>query len=210
MFSKLKGIVHCRVILVTLLAKASRGPALRAHFECLALIWSFVTPHPVASMAPAPLAMERSWTTDLSPYPPPGREHWHHNSNTHLHILSLTLWHTSIFTTHPPNEPQPMVYFPAVHSHSTTPPSLICFFFFSFSTLMKVARQQRKPSHTHTPHYASEGFPDVLVYIMECAGRRDADSEPPCLCLYKSYILTSIHLVSMQMFMAPPPCRVIC
>lgn len=56
---------------------------------------------------------------------------------------------------------------------------------------MKVARQQRKTSHTHTPHYASEGFPDVLVYIMECAGRREADSEPPWLCLSKSY--TDLH-----------------
>lgn len=53
---------------------------------------------------------------------------------------------------------------------------------------MKVARQQRKTSHTHTPHYASEGFPDVLVYIMECAGRWEADSEPPWLCLSESYI----------------------
>lgn len=147
MFSKLKGIVHCRVILVTLLAKASHGPALRAHFECLALIWSFVTPHPVASMAPAPLAMERSWTTDLSPYPPPGREHWHHNSNTHLHILSLTLWHTSIFTTHPPNEPQPMVYFPAVHSHSTTPLSHMLFF--SLSPPSWRLPGSRESLHTH-------------------------------------------------------------
>lgn len=56
---------------------------------------------------------------------------------------------------------------------------------------MKVARQQRKTSHTHTPHYASEGFPDVLVYIMECAGRREADSEPPWLCPSKSS--TDLH-----------------
>lgn len=43
-FSKLGGIVHCGLILVTLLGKASRGLALRARFKCLALVWSFVAP----------------------------------------------------------------------------------------------------------------------------------------------------------------------
>lgn len=146
-------------------------------------------------MAPAPLAVERSCTTDLYPCPPSGRERWHHSSNTHSHTHSYSHYcDTHPFLTTPPpfpltqpNATQPMVYFPA--STPVQHPPFI--FFSSFSTLVKVARQQRKTSHTHTPHYASEGFPDVLVYIMECAGRREADSEPPWLCLCKSY--TDLH-----------------
>lgn len=65
-------------------------------------------------------------------------------------MLVLTLWPTSIFTT-PFSELQPMVYFPAVRSHSEhphpcPPPSV---FFPSSSAIVEVARQQRKTSHTH-------------------------------------------------------------
>lgn len=80
--------------------------------------------------------------------------------------------------THPPSPGhRSSVYFPAVRPlpSNTTPPPPSPPVFPTFSTLVKVARQQRKTSNTHTPHYASEGFPDVLVYIMECAGRRQAD-----------------------------------
>lgn len=41
-------------------------------------------------------------------------------------------------------------------------------------------------------------FPDVLVYIMERAGRREADSQPPRTRLCVNPVLTSIHVVSMQ------------
>lgn len=37
----------------------------------------------------------------------------------------------------------------------------------------------RKTLHTYTPRDASEGFPDVLVYIMERATHREAGSQPP-------------------------------
>lgn len=47
-------------------------------------------------------------------------------------------------------------------------------------------------------------FPDVLVYIMERAGRREADSQPPWTRLRVNPALTSIHAVSMQMFHVGP------
>lgn len=47
-------------------------------------------------------------------------------------------------------------------------------------------------------------FPDVLVYIMERAGRREADSQPPWTRLCVNPVLTSIHVVSMQMLHVGP------
>lgn len=79
-----------------------------------------------------------------------------------------------------------MVYFPAVDSHPT-PPRLVFFFLLFFHPGEGCQAAEKDFTHTHTPHYASEGFPDVLVYIMECAGRGVADSESSWLCLSKSY-----------------------
>lgn len=152
--SKLKGIVHCGVILVTLLGKASLWAGPEGSFQVLSSRSELCHPSPCCQHVPSPSGC--GVELNHRPLPLPATREGTLTSQlkrtlTLTHILTLTLWHTSIFTTPPPpppstNAPQPMVYFPAIHSHPTPPPLL---FFSSFSTLVKVARQQRKTSHTH-------------------------------------------------------------
>lgn len=157
-------------------------------------------------MAPAPLAVERSRTTDLYPCPPSGRERWHHNSYTHLHTHTRTniVAHIHFHPPAPPNELQPMVYFPAVHSHSTLPPlSLsLMFFFFPLSppSWRLPGSRERLHTHIHTTMplrvFRMSLFTSWSVQVVG----KQTQSLPGYVCI--SPILTSIHLVSMQMFMA--------
>lgn len=195
--------------MVTLLGKASLWAGPGGSFQVLSARLELChPPRPAASMAPAPLAAERGSTTDLYPCPARhqgGREGGSADitSLTHTHtytrILALTLWHTSIFThpIHPPKL-QPMVYFPAIRSTPIQHPrSLHPHPSFSTSRRLPGSRE-RLHTHIH-PTMPLRVFPDVLVYIMERAGRREAaDSQPPRTRLRVNPVLTSIHVVSTQ------------
>lgn len=168
MFSKLKEIVHCGVILVTLLAKASMWADPEGSFQVLSARLELCHSSPSRQSGPSlstpggrlthsflPLPTTREWAQSA--------QRWTH---TYTQMLTLTLWPTSIFTT-PFSELQPMVYFPAVHSHSEhqhpCPPLSVFFSPLPPPSWRLPGSTERLHTHTHTPHDASEGFPDVLV-----------------------------------------------
>lgn len=173
------------MILVTLLGKASLWADPEGSFQVLSARLELCHPSPCCQHGPIPSgcgsgAVPQTFT--------PAH---HQGGNTDITALRHTLTHTHTLTkivAHIQFHIAPLHHCTTANGlfsrrplpSNTHPPPLAPFLCFSsFSTLAKVARQQRKTSHTHTPHYASEGYPDVLVYIMECAGRREADSEPP-------------------------------
>lgn len=152
-FSKPEGIVHCGLILVTLLGKASLGPVLRAHFKCLALVWSFVAPR---ALLPAhPRALWQCGSKDLA-------QAWAQAPTSHLSPLACQGHSTAIAAANPFSPPSELsesasVFYlcihTAVHRHSTPHPHLHLFLLPSTPTSStKVARQREKDSaHIYTP-----------------------------------------------------------
>lgn len=179
MFSKLKEIVHCGVILVTLLAKASLWADPEGSFRVLSARLELCHSSPSRLRGPGLSLPSLGWPTDFYPCPPPGRQRRRYNAK-HTPTARCLWKHCGTHPFSPLHSlscNQCSVFPLSVPIQNTPAPSHPSQFFPSFSTLVEVARQQRKTSLTHTPHDASEGFPDVLVYIMECAGRRETDAE---------------------------------
>lgn len=146
-------------------------------------------------MAPAPLAVEWSWTTDLYPCPPPVREHWHHNSNTHLHAQHCG--------THPLSAPHPPTQWTATNGLFSRRP-------LPFRTPLSLSPPpwrlpgSRERLHTHIhPTMPLRVFRMSLFtsWSVQVAAKQ-TQSLPGSVCV--SPVLTSIHVVSMQTFTPAP------
>lgn len=155
-------------------------------------------------MAPAPLAVERSRTTDLYPCPPSGKERWHHNSYTHLHTHTRTniVAHIHFHPPPPPMNCNQWSIFPPSTPIQHSPLSLSHVFFFPLSPPSWRLPGSREGLHTHihtTMPLRVFRMSLFTSWSVQVVGKQ-TQSLPGYVCI--SPILTSIHLVSMQMFMA--------
>ena len=115
-------------ILVTLLAKASLWANPQGSFQVLSTRLELCHPSPCCQHGPSPSGCEAE--LNHRPLPLPATREGTLTSqlltHSHTHILSSNIVAHSHFHNPPSSSaPQPMVYFPAVHSHLVTTPPLI-------------------------------------------------------------------------------------
>lgn len=153
--SELKGIVHCGVILVTLLGKASLWAGPEGSFQVLsARLELFFPPLTLSPAWPQPLWL---WSGAEPQTFTPAR---HQGGNTDIttlthtcaHSLTLTLWHTPIFTIPSPRRAQCATANGPFSRHpllSNSPPPPLLFSFFHPHVGCQAA--EKDFTHTYTP-----------------------------------------------------------
>lgn len=175
-FSNLGG--NYEEILVTLLGKASLWADPEGSFQVLSTRLELCHPLTLLPAQPQPLWLwRRNWTTDLFLL-------FATREGTLTSQLTVTLWHTNIFSHTPPTPSAahisqwcafpPSTFMP---QPSRTPSPLLQ------PSCRLPSSRERFNSHIDLPPSpnVSGGLPDVLVYITECSGR--VGNWSPWLCL---------------------------